>query len=81
MTERLHIFESTITVNRRPHRTSSPCSHLLCDRLPLFLAKTRFSDIPGKNVPHIGILAGFTGARWHKIGGKIQLDLKGLTSQ
>jgi hypothetical protein len=42
--------------------------------------KPCFSDIPGKNNPHIGVLAAFPGSEWDKLGGKKQLDLKGLTS-
>jgi hypothetical protein len=42
--------------------------------------KPCFSDIPGKNDPHIGVLAAFPGSEWDKLGGKKQLDLKGLTS-
>ena len=77
MTERLHLFESTITVNRRPLRTlriASLCSHLLCDRLPLFLAKTLFFRHPQKNDPHIRIPAAFPGPGWGKLSGKNGLD-------
>ena len=43
--------------------------------------KPCFSDIPGKNDPHIGVLAAIQGSGWDKLSGKKQLDLKGLTSQ
>jgi hypothetical protein len=42
--------------------------------------KPHFSDIPGKNDPHIGVLAGFPWSEWDNLSGKKQLDLKGLTS-
>jgi len=48
---------------------------------PYSWLKPCFSDIPGKNDPHIRVLAAFPGAGWDKLSGKKQLDLKGLTSQ
>jgi hypothetical protein len=43
--------------------------------------KPCFSDIPGKNDPHIRVLLAFPGSGGDKICGKKQLDLNGLTSQ
>jgi hypothetical protein len=40
-----------------------------------------YNIIVGKNDPHIRVLSGFKGVEWDKICGKIQLNLKGLTSQ
>ena len=82
MTERLHLFESTITVNRRPLRTlraPSAHSHLLRDRLPLVLAKTLFFRHPQKNDPHIRIPAAFPGPGWDKLGGKNGLDSRAFS--
>jgi len=33
-----------------------------------------------KKEPHIRVLAGFVGVRWHNVRGKKQLGLKGFTS-
>jgi hypothetical protein len=41
----------------------------------------RFSDIPGKNEPHIGVLAGFPRYGWGKLSGEIQLDLRAFDGQ
>jgi hypothetical protein len=51
-----------------------PLSNLLRDQISLFLVKPLFSDIPGKNDPHIRVLAGFPGPEWGKLGGEIHLD-------
>jgi hypothetical protein len=40
--------------------------------------KPCFSDIPGKNDPHIGVLAGFMGSGWGKLGGESSLGLQGF---
>jgi hypothetical protein len=48
---------------------------------PYSWLKPCFSDIPGKNDPHIRVLAAFSGSGWGKLSGKNSLDLKGLTSQ
>jgi hypothetical protein len=43
---------------------------------PYSWLKPCFSDIPGKNDPHISVLAAFLGSGWDKLSGEIHLDLK-----
>ena len=48
----------------------------------LFPVKTTFfSALVGKKEPHIGVLAGFAGTRWDKIGGTKKLDARGFTNR
>jgi len=54
-------------------RRARPCSATGSSYSKL---KPCFSDIPGKNDPHIGIPAGFPGSGWGKIGGENSIDLR-----
>jgi hypothetical protein len=72
-------------INRRPRytlRIASPCSRLLRDRLPLFLVKVPFFAHPSEKTTLIfAFWQGFREKDGIKYVTKIQIDLKGFTSQ
>ena len=49
---------------------------MFCNRLPLFLVKTCFSDIPGKKTLIVVFLQGFRGLDGLKYGAESSLGLK-----
>jgi hypothetical protein len=49
---------------------------MLYDKLTLFLVKPLFSEIPGKNKPHIRIPAAFQGSGGDKPGSKNSFNVK-----